>query len=119
MGLYIEKIVRYAILYDREILSLSSFSLNFEVNFQHISGGPQALNYFKQHASSSSPQPLGTLGFKKCAVCRIRILLQQVSTNFYSGCFGSFSESWITKVFRLVALQICYAGYVVVYFLHC
>ena len=117
-GCIIETIARYANLYDRKILSLSRFSLNFEVNFQHVSGGPQALNYFKQHVSSSSPQPLGTPGFKKCAVCRIRILLQPLLTNFYSGCFGSFSESWITKVFRLVVLQICYAGYVVVYFLH-
>ena len=71
MGLYIEKTVGYAILNDREILSLSGFSFNFEVNFQYISGGPQALNYFKQHVSSSSPQPLGTPGFKKCAVCRL------------------------------------------------
>ena len=31
MGLYIEAIVRYAILYDNEILSFSWFSLNFEV----------------------------------------------------------------------------------------
>ena len=93
--------------------------MNFEVNFQHVSGGPQALNYFKQHVSSSSPQLLGTPGYKKCAVCRIRILLQQCLANFYSGRFGSFSESWIPKVFRLVVLQICYAGYVVVYFLHC
>ena len=47
MGLYIETIVRYAILYEKEILSLSWFSFNFEVNFHNISAGPQALNYFK------------------------------------------------------------------------
>ena len=49
MGLYIKTIVRYAILYEKEILSLSWFSFNFEVNFNHISAGPQALNYLKQH----------------------------------------------------------------------
>ena len=44
MGLHIEAIVRYAILYEKEILSLSWFSFNFEVKFHHISAGPQALN---------------------------------------------------------------------------
>ena len=44
-----ETMVRYAILYKKEILSLSWFSFNFEVNFHHISEGPQALNYFKEH----------------------------------------------------------------------
>ena len=46
MGLYVETIVRYAILYEKKILSLSWFFFNFEVNFHHISAGPQALNYF-------------------------------------------------------------------------
>ena len=49
MGLYIETIVRYAILYEKEILILSWFSFSFEVNFHHISAGSPALNYFKEH----------------------------------------------------------------------
>ena len=61
---------------EKEILSLSWFIFNFEVNFHHISTRPQALNYFNNIVSSSSPQPLGTLGLKKFAVCRITILLQ-------------------------------------------
>ena len=36
----IETIVRYAIVYEKEILILSLFSFNFEVNFHHISFGP-------------------------------------------------------------------------------
>ena len=75
MGLYVESIVGYAILYEKEILSLSGFFFNFELNFHHISAGPQALNYFNNIVSSSSPQPLGPLGLKNCIGCRIRILL--------------------------------------------
>ena len=39
MGLYVESIVGYAILYEKEILSLSGFFFNFELNFHHISAG--------------------------------------------------------------------------------
>ena len=83
------------------------------------STGPQALNYFKQHGLSFFSSATGTPGFKKCAACRFRILFHQLLANFRSGCFGSFSESRITEVFRLVALKICYVGHVIVYFLHC
>ena len=66
--------------------------------------------------SSSSLQPLGTPGFKKCAVCRIKMLLQQLLANFYLGSFDRFSKSWIAEVFCLAALQVCCAENIVVYF---
>ena len=100
--LYIETIVRYAMLYEKEILSLSWFSFNFEVNFHHISAFPQSLNYFKNMVSFSSPQPLGTLGLKKCAACRIRILWHKLLANFIRDVFAVFLRRGSLRSFVLL-----------------
>ena len=74
---------------------------------------------FKLLQTTLSHLPLlsrwGAPGFKICAVCRIIIFFATAVSKFSLGCSGSFSRIWITRVFRPVVVQICFAEHVVVY----
>ena len=80
---------------------------------------------FKLLQTTLSLPPLlsrrGGPGFQKCAVCRITIIiilfffLRQPLANSLRDVLVVFFRSWITRVFRLVVVQICFAGYVVIY----
>ena len=65
MGLYVESIVGYAILYEKEILSLSGFYFNFELNFHHISAGPTSFELLQQHCLFFFSSATGASRLKK------------------------------------------------------
>ena len=56
--------------------------------------------------------PIGYKALKKCSSFRIELRFLQPSANSFLGGWKGFSKSWLTTVFGLFALQVCYTWYV-------